>query len=219
MLLSWDSEFWGVRIGRVEGDDLDAKRVDAWARENGVACLYYLAGDVAGAEDAGFRLVDVRVELARQAAGGDVGAVRPAGPGDEPVLRRIAREAHSGTRFFADPHFPDERCRDLYETWIARSLEGWADAVLVAEAGAGPAGYVAVDGTGALTLVAVDPSSRGQGLGQELVRGGVAWCRERGLETVTVATQARNIEALRTYERCGFVTTAVRPWFHKWYDR
>ncbi|MDQ3823745.1 MAG: hypothetical protein M3321_10965, partial [Actinomycetota bacterium] len=110
--------------------------VDAWAREHRFACVYYLAPDEPGlavdVEEAGFRLVDVRVELGRASAGAERSTLRPARAADEPTLRRLARANHRITRFYADPNFPDARCDDLYETWIARSLEGWADAVLVA---------------------------------------------------------------------------------------
>jgi dTDP-4-amino-4,6-dideoxy-D-galactose acyltransferase len=168
--------------------------------------------------------VDVRVELGRPSGGDEPAAVRAARPEDGVVLRRIARESHAGTRFFIDPGFDDERCRDLYETWIERSLEGWADTVLVVEADERAVGYATVhsdeaSSTGKLALIAVDRSARGGGLGRELVFGAVAWCRDHGLATVTVPTQARNLAALRTFERCGFLTTSVRLWFHKWYDR
>jgi dTDP-4-amino-4,6-dideoxy-D-galactose acyltransferase len=202
--------------------------VDGWAREHDVDCLYYLApdepGEAGAAEDGGFRLVDVRVELARETAGDDAGAVRASRQDDEPVLRRIARTNHPITRFYADPRFPDERCDDLYETWIARSLAGWADAVLVADRAGRPAGYVSCHadadaGRGSIGLIGVDPAARGLGLGRGLVLGAVAWCRERGLREVTVVTQARNVPALRTFERCGFLTTDVGLWFHKWFDQ
>jgi dTDP-4-amino-4,6-dideoxy-D-galactose acyltransferase len=215
-----------VRIGRVRGHALDPAAVDEWARGHGVSCVYYLARDEPGAagtaEQAGFRLVDVRVELGREAAADVESAVRASRAEDEPELRRIARTNHPITRFYADPRFPDERCDDLYETWIARSLEGWADTVLVAERAGRPAGYVschadAEAGRGSIGLIGVDPAARGLGLGRELVLGAVAWCAERGLREVTVVTQARNVPALRTFERCGFLTRDVGLWFHKWY--
>jgi dTDP-4-amino-4,6-dideoxy-D-galactose acyltransferase len=223
-LLDWDSEFWGVRIGRVTEDAPDFDAVDAWASEHKVACLYFLCRDEPGAavraEEAGFRLTDVRVELGRSAAD-EPSSVRPARSEDEAPLRGMARANHRITRFYADPNFPDERCDDLYETWIARSLEGWADAVLVAESEGRPAGYVSLhdrDGTGSIGLIGVDPDSRGRQLGRDLVLGAVRWCAERGLADVTVVTQGRNVPALRTFESCGFRTTDVGLWFHKWYD-
>lgn len=224
-LLDWDTEFWGVPIGRVLDGRLEPGRVNEWARAHGVVCLYFLAHDVPGeaavAEDAGFRLMDVRVELARPAAA-DKTTLREARPEDKAVLRRLAREHHRITRFYSDPRFPDERCDDLYETWIVRSLGGWADVVLVAERDGRPAGYMTVHadpaaGRGSLGLSSVDVSMRRQGVGRELARGAVAWCFTRGLDEVTVATQARNVPALRTFEACGFRVRDVGLWFHKWY--
>ncbi len=142
-LLDWDSEFWGAPIGRVEGGALNREglhAVDEWAATHGVACVYFLAdsSDASSAhvaEDGGFRLMDLRVELRRPSAGDETTReLRPASPDDVGALRAIARASHGVTRFYADPHFPDDRCDDLYDTWITRSLEGWADGVLVAEA-------------------------------------------------------------------------------------
>ena len=126
------------------------------------------------------------------------------------------------TRFYADPGFPDERCDDLYDTWIARSLEGWADGVLVAEVDGRPAGYVSchLDGAaraGSIGLIAVDADARRGGMGVALSRAAVAWCRERGAEEMSVVTQGRNAAALRTFQRAGFLVDSIGLWFHKWY--
>lgn len=230
-LLDWDSEFWGAPIGRVEGGVLDEERlraVDEWAAANGVACAYFLADSSDApsahvAEDAGFRWMDLRVELRRSAAGEETtGELRPASPADLDALRAIARASHGVTRFYADPNFPDDRCDDLYDTWITRSLEGWADGVLVAEVDERPAGYVSchldpVAGTGSIGLIAVDEAARGGGVGLTLSRGAVAWCRERGAREMSVVTQGRNAAALRTFQRAGFLVESVGLWFHKWY--
>lgn len=230
-LLDWDSEFWGAPIGRVEGGVLDEERlhaVDEWATANGVACVYFLADstDAASghaAEDSGFRLMDLRVELRRPTAGDETtGELRPAATSDADALRAIARASHGVTRFYADPHFPDDRCDDLYDTWITRSLEGWADGVLLAEVDCRPAGYVSCHldqaaGTGSIGLIAVDETARGGGVGVTLSRGAVAWCRDRGAREMSVVTQGRNAAALRTFQRAGFLVDSVGLWFHKWY--
>ena len=232
-VLDWDTEFWGVRIARIEGDTLtadSAAQVDDWARQNEVDCLYFLARSddarsAQAAEQAGFRLMDVRVELGR-ATGGETSAraVRESRPEDVPALRAIARENHRGTRFYADPRFPTARCDDLYDVWIERSCAGWADVVLVAEHESRPAGYVSchLDPAGAggsIGLIAVAAAARQLGLGRTLVEGALAWCAARGVPKVTVATQGRSVAALRLYERCGFRIESLRLWFHKWYDR
>jgi dTDP-4-amino-4,6-dideoxy-D-galactose acyltransferase len=183
------------------------------------------AGDVAeslAAQGAGFRLVDVRVELHRPTAAGHA-AVREHHEGDVQALRSMARVSHSDTRFYADPRFPRGRCDDLYEVWIRRSCDGWAQTVLVPDEGGTPAGYVTVHvdeagQRGSIGLIAVAPDGRGRGVGETLVRGAVDWCHRRGLREILVVTQGRNVSAQRVFQRCGFRTATVGLWFHKWYS-
>jgi dTDP-4-amino-4,6-dideoxy-D-galactose acyltransferase len=230
-LLPWDSEFWGVPVGRVEDGELTAERlaaVDEWAHANDVACLYFLSdGDDPAsahiAERGGFRLMDLRVELRRPASEEEaLQRLREARPDDAGALRAIARSSHGVTRFYADPNFADVRCDDLYDVWISRSLEGWADGVLVADGERGPAGYVSchldtANATGSIGLIAVDERARGGGIGVDLARGAVGWCHGRGSEAMSVVTQGRNVAALRTFQRAGFLVDSVGLWFHKWY--
>jgi dTDP-4-amino-4,6-dideoxy-D-galactose acyltransferase len=233
VLLEWDSAFWGVTVGRVSANALTAERladIDAWARAHHVDCLYFLAlpddpETVGVAQEAGFRLVDLRVEFARPAEEVEPAArVRSYRPGDLESLRMIARTSHENTRFYADPHFPRERCSDLYDTWIVRSCDGWADAVLVAVLDRRAAGYVTchfdrTSNRGSIGLIAVSAAARGKGLGRELVLGAVGWCREHGSTEVSVVTQGANVAAQRLFQVCGFLTLSTGLWFHRWYER
>jgi dTDP-4-amino-4,6-dideoxy-D-galactose acyltransferase len=219
-VLEWDSEFWGVRIAQVDGPD-----VEDWASAHGVACAYLLvpSSEIATAhrtEDGGFRLMDVRVELEADAvaSGADVRAARDE---DVPTLRTIARTNHADTRFYADPRFPRDGCDELYDTWIRRSCEGWADAVFVVDGETAAAGYLSVhrrDDHGSIGLIGVDSTARGRGLGDALVRGALDWCAAEGLPTCRVVTQGGNVAAQRVFQRCGFRTRSVDLWFHKWFD-
>ena len=228
-LLEWDSAFWGVTVGRVEDDRLSeatSGRLDEWVRAHSVDCVYLLlraddSPSLAAAQETGFRLVDVRLELER---GVDVhegvGAVRAHHEEDLPALRAIARTAYDGTRFFADPGFPDERCRDLYETWIAESCAGWADVVLVAERGGSVAGYVTCDrdgGGAVIRLIGVAAADREKGVGADLVFGALGWAAEKGATRLTVVTQGGNVPGQRLFQRLGFRTASVGLWLHKWY--
>lgn len=244
-LLAWDTEHWGFRVARVTAPALtldDADRVDAWCRQHDVACLAYLApfdqpATTQAAERLGFSLVDIRLTLTARPAGqpappiADVPAaphVRLHQPADIPGLERIAAANHQDSRFYFDGRFPRAGCDALYATWIRRSCEGWADAVLVPEVDGEARGYITchLDAApepggpprGRIGLVGVGEQARGRGIGPRLVYASLDWFREHEAETVSVVTQGRNVQAQRLYQRCGFVTASVALWYHRWFD-
>jgi dTDP-4-amino-4,6-dideoxy-D-galactose acyltransferase len=240
--LPWDSEFFGLRIGRVNANRLTpatAAAISEWCETNSIDCLYFLADSadpesVRLAEHHGFRLVDIRVtfekqlgrEVVEEKGGAAVeGMIRPSRPEDIPALRAIAGVSHHDTRFYFDPNFPPARRDALYETWIEKSCNGYADAVLVAEFDNTAVGYITCKllgeggGEGQIGLVGVAPEHQGKGLGSSLVEASLRWFAEHGIERVTVVTQGRNTAAQRLYQRCGFVTQSVQLWYHLWPHR
>lgn len=227
--LEWDTEFFGRRIGQIDAPAVSAEawsRTRDWARSNRLDCLYLLAPAEdpsvgLSAQNAGFRLVDVRLTLEWESAGPPLAAesaLRHPTEADLPALRAIARVSHTDSRFYADPHFSRDRCDALYETWIEKSCRGWADEVWVAEREERPIGYVTIHreaeaGAARIGLIAVAPDARGQGIGEHLIRRSQA-----GFQRLTTVTQGRNIGAQRLYQRCGFVSSAVGLWFHLWFE-
>jgi dTDP-4-amino-4,6-dideoxy-D-galactose acyltransferase len=230
-ILDWDSEFFGLRIARSELAALDAgacARIRAWAEREAVDCVYWLgaADDAASsisAQRAGFLLVDVRVTLRRALGSAPArmpAGVRPSRPEDLASLKAIARVSHRDSRFYADPGFERQRCDALYERWIERSCAQTGAAVIVADGPEAALGYIAChvepDGAGQIGLVAVAPAARGRGLGATLVEAALAWFGEQGCPAAQVVTQGRNRDAMRMYERCGFLCERVQNWFHLW---
>jgi dTDP-4-amino-4,6-dideoxy-D-galactose acyltransferase len=240
-VLAWDSELFGCRIGRLGGNRLDRAvlaEVDAWCRAEAIDCLYFLAGSgdpatAALAEEAGFRLVDLRVTLEGPLTPGPSPipslppgeggtAIRASRSEDIPALRRIAASSHRDSRFYADPHFDRGRCDELYATWIEKSCRGEAaDVVLVAEHEGEPAGYVSclAGETGEIGLLAVDVAAQGRGSGGALVGAALRWLAGRGASRVRVVTQGRNTRAQRLYQAHGLLTQSIGLWFHRWADR
>jgi dTDP-4-amino-4,6-dideoxy-D-galactose acyltransferase len=238
-LLEWDTEFWDTRIARVRGDTLSPDQmhsIDNYCQDERIACLYFLARaddphTPLVAEDGGFHLTDVRVML-RQYLDEEVLApptlpeglkIRESRPADVETLRRIAGTSHQQTRFYFDPHFPRERCRALYEAWITRSCEGFADVVLVATLDDMPVGYVSCHlpkgpgGVGEIGLVGVSERARGRAIGGLLVNEALRWFMTTGVTEVSVVTQGRNTAAQRLYQRTGFLINRLQLWYHKWY--
>jgi ribosomal protein S18 acetylase RimI-like enzyme len=234
-LLEWDSEFFGRRIAQVEPSHLliaEGRATEEWCIQQQVDCAYLLI-DVsdhaacAVAQARGFRLVDVRVTLETVAPAprvlpvrADRPVVRLAERGDVETLKAIAHESHRDTRFYVDERFDRRRCDDLYEHWIARSCDGWADRVFVVDAGGVPAGYLTChlrDRVGQIGLVAVGPAARAQGAGSALVNAALTWYADHGVDHVSVVTQAHNQAALRLYQRAGMTVQRIQLWFHRWW--
>jgi len=240
-LLDWDTEFFGLRVARVQGDLLtkaEADSVDGWCRANGIRCVYLLAraDDPETrrlAEDHGYRLVDVRVTLEHRLDGRLVvperiaamtGTIRPFSVDDLPSLEEMAGKAfYPMSRFNCDPHFPRERCDELYLLTVRQCGQGGADQLLVSEIGGEAAGFVSChlenEGTiGRIGWQGVAESARRQGVGEALVWGACRWFEEQAVQHVVVSTQGTNIPARRQYVRAGFLPLSLELWYHKWFE-
>jgi dTDP-4-amino-4,6-dideoxy-D-galactose acyltransferase len=236
-VLAWDSEFFGCRIARYRGSRCLPEDVAAIAAEcvaESIDCVYVLA-DVADTEsiralqENRAYMADARVTFGAEVAAaigverssGISHAVRPAVDSDIPALVSIAAVSHRDTRFYADRHFATARCDSLYQVWIEKSCQGLVDAVLVAEDAAHqPIGYVTCQGKGAarghIGLLAVKEDARGRGAGRALLHAALDWFAANKVASMTVATQLRNVRALRFYGREGLLITSVELWFHLW---
>ena len=234
--LPWDSEFFGVRIGRVRGCRLasgSAADVSRWANAHAIDCLYFVADPADGttlqlAPRLGFDLVDIRVTLACNPAvltfdSSHSPLVRPAITADVEVLQQIARVSHRDSRFYSDGRFDARRCDDLFATWIEKSCDGYADVALVAELDGTPAGYITgriePGNHGTIGLVGIEPSRRRHGCGRALLGSLLDWFAQRGIRHVSVVTQGRNADALSFYQSNGFHVVRIEPVYHRWSAR
>jgi dTDP-4-amino-4,6-dideoxy-D-galactose acyltransferase len=233
--LTWDSDFFGFPVARVRIGTLDpgtCRAVLEWCATEGVRLLYFLADDASSwavATDGGFRAVDVRTEMVLDRSPPpwtgtllSPGVVlRDATPGDLDELLPIAASAHTDSRFFVDAAVPRDRARELFKTWLGRSVTGaMADVVFVADLDGHAVSYITATlkgGVGNIGLVGVSESVRGRGIGVAMVQRALEWFAAGGAHEVTVVTQACNVVAQRLYQRCGFVTRSTRVWFHRWF--
>jgi dTDP-4-amino-4,6-dideoxy-D-galactose acyltransferase len=232
-LLPWDSELFGFQVARLRSADPTDRELDeaiAWGEQQDVTCMYARL-DVAATRSAGaavrrgFDLIDMRVTLTRAPAGRDDVSVppdvRPAKPADADWLSVLAASAFVDSRFTLDTRFPRAGVAELYRRWIARDLQSGIALVLDAEGQPGGfvSGEIAGDSTARLGLIGVDARWRRRGFGTHLTRAFAAYVADRGATRVNVVTQARNLGALRLYEQCGFYTTAIELWLHRWFAR
>jgi dTDP-4-amino-4,6-dideoxy-D-galactose acyltransferase len=237
-LLDWDSDFFGCRIARVVGGQLNesgAREALDWCRHQRIDCLYFLtdAADlesIAAAENHGFGLKDVRVTYKRRLsliANEPLVAppsvhMRAARLDDLEALEPLCEGSYTESRFYSDRRFSKQSVSLMYKIWVRKSVQGAADWVWVLEWNKRPAGFITChlsgDRTGQVQLTALHPDLRGKGIGRHLYETALRWFADQGVETVIYVTQARNIPAQRLIQRLGFLSDSTQLWYHKWID-
>ena len=239
--LSWDTEFFGHRIGRINGNQLDDKSVEsifAWSENNGIDCLYFLANSddpdtIRSAEEHNFQLVEIRLTMERSLHDWQPDAhpttsqnllIRPGKPEDILALQEIAKNSYVDSRFYFDKCFSEEKWQAYYAAWVKKSFSGGAELVLVAEKEHEIVGYITgkigeSPTEGIYELTGVKPEARRAGVGQKLFRSGLDWYKQNGVEYVWLATQGRNVATQRMIQRNGFITKSCQLYYHKWFRK
>jgi GNAT superfamily N-acetyltransferase len=237
-LLTWDTEFFGLKIGRVLPSRLDSARLRAiikLAEKERFECLYFQAEPddaetVTLAEKAGFHLVDVRIVLEHPFDERPAPAPRYPIPEeirlmiprrkDVSTLEEIAVEIGHTSRFCFDRRFPPDACPRLYQAWLHKAIADDRGSVIVAQLWGRTVGLIAcgvlANQVGNIQLAGVQSNRRGRGVGTTLVQGALDWFRARGVDRAEVTTQARNVPAQRLYQQMGFFTRRMTLYYHKW---
>jgi len=240
-ILKWDSEFFGFKTARLHPlrltEDIVKYAID-YCKKNEVEVLYYLSDchdptSVKLAEKYGFHFTDIRLTFGIDLKNylprkiGDGFIIREASSKDIPQLKKIAEKSYLDSRYYFDQRYPREICAKFYSDWIEKSCKGFADKVFVAKINRRVVGYITCDkkpdleshrGCGRITLVGVDDSARGIGVGSSLVYHALNWFLKEKMREVIVVTQGRNYRAQRLYQKCGFKTILTQLWYHKWFN-
>lgn len=236
--LTWDSAFFGFKIGRVMSQELTpelASVVDEEAQLQAIKCVYLLlnANDMDSirvAERRRYGLYDIRMTFERSLSDTlpilspmDGISLRDANEEDLEELRLIAHNAYVLSRFYNDTRFDKQRCALLYEEWITKSvMTDFADTVRLAVQDKSILGYVtyqvdALQRTAKIGLVGVAEFARGRHVGTVILNDALHNMVNDGITSVSVVTQGSNIAGQRLYQRSGFLSHDVQLWYHKWF--
>ena len=79
----------------------------------------------------------------------------------------------------------------------------------------GYAGFWQVLDEGHIMNIAVAPSMRGQGLGEELMRAMLQQGTQFGIIYWTLEVRVSNIAAIKLYEKVGFTSAGIRPGYYE----
>lgn len=229
--LPWDSEFFGVPIGRVDLDRVpveDLATMEAEARDAGVLCLY---GSLAPEPDAptldvqrqGYRFVEAATLFSLRTTEPLIPRpegieVREGTVADLPALADTVARLAPWSRYAVDPRFGLEAAERLQARWIERAAECTTGerALLVAEDDSGIIAFITRASDPEPVVDTVGTSSRGSGAARYLIQQARDWAGDRALYGGPIA--ARNVAALRYVSHCGYRVARVRYLYHRWLD-
>jgi hypothetical protein len=231
--LPWDTEFFGIGIGRLHPDDTDPSGIaeaEAEARRLGIECLYASldpahAGMNIALQRHGFRLVEVVMDLIHP---DNICAVVPETDSvvrdgtleDLPALEEEIALMAPWSRFAVDPRFGPDAARRMHRAWVERAA-GPSEhrKLVVAEDDTGITGFSTQS-----TLPGERPridlmasTKSGSGAAYAMIDHQFRQFGE-GTKSWGGPIAARNVPTLRFCEHVGYRTGTVRYLYHRWLD-
>ena len=225
--LQWDSDFFGLRIGRADilskEDSLSlADRLSELKRDFDL--LYVFDSNNIGFVAKGARLVDEKILYSKPCEPRkqfpEISFYHASHPSAD--LYRLALVSGGYSRFKLDERLPKASYERLYTRWIENACpnDGTNKQILISRDPQGATkGMITIDHQGELGhigLVAVDTDAQHQGIGGKIMSTLDGYLFERGIKTLEVPTQKANTDACRWYEKNGFVALSKTPIYHWW---
>jgi len=219
-LLSWDTDFFGYSVGKIEVQDKDfLPSFDSHFR-----LIYVFSKNKI--DELEHSLVDRKAtfvcsikqfsEVNRKMQ------IEPFDPVRHDYNELIGLTLESGvySRFFVDENFVNGEYEKLYTRWIDNSITGlFPFTVYVAIANGKLVGFITLsnkEGLADIGLLAVSKEARGKGVATELITYVKNIAYENGLNTMQVVTQLDNSPAIKLYESQGFILNELVYIYHIW---
>ena len=232
-----DTSRFGVRTARA--DALTAERLGSaleFCRSQNVElligrCKVEDGAAVHALEAAGFLVMDTLVYYQRNLARlpvPDPGEerIRPLRAGEEDQVEAMARECFRdyGGHYHADPRPDRLASAEVYASWARAACEnpGPSGFVLVGDNGSRLVGFstfrMSAPDEGELTLGAVSPTVRGQGIYRLLTQAGMYRLQSSGASRFITSTYLGNWGAQASWTAAGLSPFAAYHTFHRWFD-
>ena len=225
--LQWDSDFFGLRIGRVDlQTKADAEQLQSLHDElkRQFDLLYIFDANAVGFKADGAQLVDEKILYSKPCEPRkqypEISFFQAAKPSKD--LYRLALVSGGYSRFKLDERLPKGSYERLYNRWIENACPQEAcnkQILLFTDEHDVARGMITIDYQGELGhigLVAVDTEVQHHGIGGKIMSTLDGYLFEHGIKTLEVPTQKNNTDACRWYEKNGFVPKSITPIYHWW---
>lgn len=228
--LEWDTDFFGLPIGRIDLTGADADRIraaEAEAAAQGIKCLYGSLDPTSDAvatyrvQELGYRFVDAATVF-------DLGldepyiacppgvSVRQGTVDDVDAVAGIAEKMADWSRYAVDPGFGIEASRRLQRAWLERAAraDDGDHSLLVAEVDHEITAFIGRVATPRPRVDAVGTTRRGSGAARHLIQVAREWAGDVPLLGGPIA--GRNVAALRYVSHCNYRVCEVTYLYHRW---
>ena len=225
--LQWDSDFFGLQIGRADILSTEDALVFAARHEElkqQYDLLYIFDPNNIGFTANGARLVDEKILYSKPCEPrkqySDISFFKQATPSDD--LYRLALVSGGYSRFRLDERLPQGSYERLYTRWIENACpkEGTNKQILTfLDTNNIAKGMITIDHQGELGhigLVAVDTDAQHQGIGGKIMSTLDGYLFGLGVKSLEVPTQKANTDACRWYEKNGFTVQSRTQIYHWW---
>lgn len=225
--LQWDSDFFGLQIGRADIFSLEdalslaARHVDLMQQFD---LLYVFDSHNLGFVAKGARLVDEKILYSKPCEPRkqfpEISFYQASQPSAD--LYRLALVSGGYSRFKLDERLPKDSYERLYTRWIENACpkEGTNKQILTfLDTNNIAKGMITIDHQGEfghIGLVAVDTDAQHQGIGGKIMSTLDGYLFEHGIKTLEVPTQKANTDACRWYEKNGFTIQSRTQIYHWW---
>ena len=230
--LAWDTEFFGLPIGRVDLDGRtagDLEAINAEARDKALACVYGSLDPADGeatvtVQQHGFRFVEAATTFSLRRdeppiPRPDGVTVRVGDPDDLPQLKGASDGLAPWSRYAVDPRFGIDAARRLQWAWLERAAGGddGTRQLVLAELDGEPVAFITRCTTPEPIVDCVwRRSLRGPGAARYLIEDSRHWAGGSRLLGGPIA--ARNVQALKYVSHCGYRVSSTRYLYHRWLD-
>jgi dTDP-4-amino-4,6-dideoxy-D-galactose acyltransferase len=159
-------------------------------------------------ERSGFILIDGSIDLEAdlsKLAKSNVSQSVEATYDDFEQIKQLTKGLFFLSRIANENLIPVEKKENFYNRWIENFFnKEISGCILILRKGRDLAGYIAIEKSGRISLLGVNPKFQGKGIAKELVSCAMNRFREWKNNKVLVSTQLGNIPALRAYQGSGF---------------
>lgn len=218
--LTWDSDFFQKRIGKIFIDHNDEFPFDE-------AQFYDLVYIFSNKENLNFNIVDKKIvyvieDLQNFVVNTNENIIFFDAISDRfDEILQLSLDSGEYSRFKLDNNFTNAEYEKLYGEWIKKSVtKELATEVIIKKLDSKVLGFTTLthkdDNLADIGLVAVSKDFRGKGIAKELINQTILLAKKKGYKQIQVVTQLDNIPANILYNNSGFKKQSLTYIYHIW---